>query len=118
LIASGTLKAHFDNAQKLEMLEFVTNNHEEYLPRNRMIEAARPVHEWNKHWNMVNANDGKASPEMNKKKPKQMKSPPQAPPEIDIPHSKVKPSMGITHSVFRFLEVSCALPNSATKLIT
>jgi hypothetical protein len=42
---------------------------------------------------------------MNKKKAKAMKSPPHPPPEIDIPASKVKPSMGITHSVFRFLEV-------------
>jgi hypothetical protein len=42
---------------------------------------------------------------MNKKKAKAMKSPPQPPPEIDIPPSKVKLSMGITPSVFRFLEV-------------
>jgi hypothetical protein len=106
LIASGSLRAHFDGNNHIEMLEFVTSSHEEYLPRNRFIEAARPVHEWTKEWKAVNLQDGKSSPEMNKKKQKQMKSPPQPPPEIDLPQSKVKSSMGITHSVFRFLEVS------------
>lgn len=106
MIASGTLKAHFDANQKIELLEFITNSHEEYLPRNKFIEAARPVHEWTKEWKQVNMTDGKSSPEMNKKKQKPMKSPPQPPPEIDLPQSKVKSSMGITHSVFQFLEVS------------
>ena len=107
MIASGTLKAHFDADQKIELLEFITSSHEEYLPRTKVIDAARPIHEWNKEWLKVNAPaDGKQSPEMNKKKQKPMKSPPQPPPEIDLPQSKVKPSMGITPSVFRFLEVS------------
>jgi hypothetical protein len=45
---------------------------------------------------------------MNKKKAKAMKSPPQPPPEIDIPQTKVNPKMGITPAVFRYLEVSCS----------
>ena len=54
-----------------------------------------------------NGVDAKQSPEMNKKKnQKQLKSPPQLPPEIDLPASKVNLKMGITPSVFRFLEVS------------
>ena len=106
MIASGTLKAHFDAEQKIELLEFVTSSHEEYVSRTRIVEAARPTHEWQKEWHKVNVTpDGKQSPEMNKKKAKPMKSPPNPPPEIDIPASKVKPCMGITHSVFRFLEV-------------
>jgi hypothetical protein len=106
LIASGTLKAYFDGEQKIELLEFVTSSHEEYIPRTRILDAARPLHEWQKEWHKVNSPaEGKQSPEMNKKKAKAMKSPPQPPPEIDLPASKVKPSMGITPSVFRFLEV-------------
>jgi LIM-domain binding protein len=106
LVANGTLKAHFDADQKIELLEFVTSGHEEYIPRTRVVDAARPLHEWQKEWHKVNSPpEGKQSPEMNKKKAKAMKSPPQAPPEIDIPPSKVKSSMGITPSVFRFLEV-------------
>jgi hypothetical protein len=107
LIATGTLKAHFDADQKIELLEFVTSSHEEYIPRTRILEAARPLHEWQKEWHKVNAPpEGKQSPEVNKKKAKPMKSPAVPPPEIDLPASKVKPSMGITPSVFRFLEVS------------
>lgn len=107
LVANGTLRALFDADQKLELLEFVTSSHEEYLPRTKIIDAARPLHEWQKEWHKVNnPGDGKSSPEMNKKgKSKPMKSPAQPPPEIDLPASKVKSSMGITPSVFRFLEV-------------
>lgn len=107
LIANGTLRAHFDSDQKIELLEFVTNNHEEYLPRTKIIEAARPMHEWGKEWHKANAApDGKQSPEMNKKKAKKMNSPSHAPPDIDLPASKVKPNMGVTPSVFRFFEIA------------
>lgn len=107
LVASGTLKAHFDAEQKIELLEFITSSHEEYLPRTQVVEAARPLHIWGKEWHKVNSSpDGKISPEMNKKKMKIMKSPSQPPPDIELPASKVKPSMGITHSVFRYLELT------------
>lgn len=108
-MANGTLRAQFDSNQKIELLEFVTSNHEEYVPRRGMVEAARPLHEWHKEWHKANTPlDGKQSPEMSKKKARPMKSPPTAPPDIDIPESKVKGAMGITPSVFRFLEVSQA----------
>jgi hypothetical protein len=72
------------------------------------MEAARPLHEWIKEWTKVNSQpDGKQSPEMNKKgKTRPMKSPPTAPPEIDIPESRVQLNIGITPSVSQFLEVS------------
>lgn len=107
VVASGTIKAHFDAQQKIELLEFNTSSHEEYLPRTQVVEAARPLHIWSKEWHKANTlPDGKLSPEINKKKPKMMKSVTQPPPDIELPVSKVKPSMGITHSVFRFLEAS------------
>ncbi|KHJ30922.1 putative p protein [Erysiphe necator] len=107
VVASGSMKAHFDSHQKIELLEFNTNSHEEYLPRTQVVEAARPLHIWGKEWHKVNSSpDNKTSPEINKKKPKLMKSPPQPPPGIELPVSKVKTSMGITHSVFRFLELA------------
>jgi hypothetical protein len=113
LIASGTLRAHFDENQKIELLEFATSSHEEYIPRTRIIEAARPLHEWGKDWKNLNVPpDGKQSPEMNKKKAKMMKSPPQPPPDIILPASKVKPSMGVTPAVFRVLEVMSSKPDS------
>lgn len=110
MVAHGTLRAQFDANQKIELLEFVTSGHEEFVSRTRVVEAARPLHEWLKEWHKANPPvDGKQSPEMSKKKARPMKSPPTAPPEIDIPESKVKLNMGITPSVFRFLEVSTVM---------
>jgi hypothetical protein len=87
-------------------LEFATSSHDEYLPRRQVVDAARPWHEWQKDWkNMNSSPDGKQSPEMNKKKPKPMKSPSQPPPDLEIPETRVKSNMGITPSVFQFLEV-------------
>ncbi|OBT58361.1 hypothetical protein VE04_01424 [Pseudogymnoascus sp. 24MN13] len=108
LVANGKLKAQFDANQMIELLEFETNNHEEYLPRTKVVDAARPLHEWQKDWQKINAPaDGKQSPEINKKgKARPLKSPPSQPPDIDIPDSKVKLNMGITPSVFRFLELA------------
>lgn len=99
--------------QKIELFEFVTTSHEEYMSRASVVEAARPIHEWSKEWRNVNLSpDGKQSPETTKKgKARQMKSPATAPPEIDIPDSKVKTNMGITPSVFRFLEVKSSKMN-------
>jgi hypothetical protein len=107
LVATGTLKAHFDADQKIELLDFTTNSHDEYIPVRQMISAARPWHEWQKEWKAMNSPpDGKQSPEMNKKtKTKPMKSPAQPPPDFDPPESRVKSNMGITPSVFQFLEV-------------
>jgi hypothetical protein len=105
-VASGTLRAQFDANQKIELLEFVTSHHEEYVPRVKVVEANRPLHEWTKEWQKANQPpDGKQSPEISKKKSRPMKSPPTAPPDINIPESKVKLNMGITPAVFQFLEV-------------
>ena len=106
-MARGKLRVTLDSNQKIELMDFETTSNEEYLPRNKVVEAARPLHEWQKDWHKVNTSaDGKQSPEINKKgKARPMKSPPTAPPEIDIPESKVKANMGITPNVFRFLEV-------------
>ena len=84
----------------------MTNNHEEYIPRAKAFEAFKPMHEWNKEWHKMNtAPDGKQSPELNKKKPKPMRSPPNPPPDIDIAPSSVKTNTGITEAMVQFFEV-------------
>lgn len=109
LVANGTVRAHFDGEQKIELFEFITSSHEEYIPRKAVIEAAKPAHNWIKEWHNVNTQDPtKSSPEMSKKgKAKQLKSPQFAPPDalVDMPESLIKKSMGITEPVFQFLEV-------------
>jgi hypothetical protein len=107
VVGTGSLKAFFDREQKLDLLEFVTTGHEEYITRKLAIEAAKPMHLWTKDWHKLNT-DGKQSPEMSKKgKGKQMKSPPTAPPEFDLPKSTIKPLMGgITEDAFQLLEIN------------
>ena len=104
------MRVHFDSISKIDLLEFITNNQEEFVSLKRMIEVARPLHEWKKEWHKANqAPDGKQSPEMNKKgKPRPMKSPPNPPPDIDIPQSNVKQN-GITETVQQFFEVCITL---------
>ncbi|KAL6413983.1 hypothetical protein AUP68_03515 [Ilyonectria robusta] len=107
LVSSGTLRAQFDAEQKIELFEFLTTGHEEYISRRQVIEAAKPAHMWMKEWHKTNSQDGKQSPEMSKKgKGRQMKSPQTAPPEVlvDLPDSAVN-SKGVTEGVFQFLEI-------------
>ena len=115
VIANGTLRAHFDEQQKMELLEFVTSSHEEYIQRNVAVNAIRPLWDWAKDWHKLNTSpDVKNSPEMNKKKAKTPKSQTQPqqlpPPQVPIPHSKVKASIGVTPSLFQFLEVCNSFP--------
>lgn len=107
LVATGTLRAQFDAEQKIELFEFLTTGHEEYISRKQVIDAAKPAHNWMKEWHKANAQDGKQSPEMSKKgKGRQLKSPQTAPPEVlvDLPDSAVN-SKGVTEGVFQFLEL-------------
>lgn len=96
----------FDQFQKIELMDFETATNDEYLRRTAIVDAVRPVHEWQKEWETMNTTDGKQSPEINKKgKPRPLKSPPRPPPNIGdlIGESKVR--NGITPNVLRFLEV-------------
>lgn len=109
--ATGALRAKFDLQQKIELFEFTTASQEEYISRNVAIEAAKPAHNWTKEWRSLNATDNKQSPEMNKKgKPRPLKSPPNPPPDIDLPQSAVQHGVGVTAAVSQFLEVSLSNP--------
>ncbi|RYP51091.1 hypothetical protein DL768_003497 [Monosporascus sp. mg162] len=106
VVAKGSLRVQFDQDQKIELLEFHTESHDEYVSRKMVIERALPAHQWVKDWNKVNSQDSKLSPEISKKgKTKLMKSPPHPPPDLDLPDSAVKNKMGITEAVFQFLEI-------------
>ncbi|KAG5662232.1 hypothetical protein KAF25_004471 [Fusarium avenaceum] len=106
LVASGTLRAQFDAEQKIELFEFLTTSHDEFISRKQVIDAAKPAHMWMKDWHKTNSQDGK-SPELSKKgKGRQLKSPQTQPPEVlvDLPDSAVN-SKGVTEAVFQFLEI-------------
>lgn len=102
----GTLRVQFDSELRVELFEFMSKDHEEYVPRTVVVEGAQPNHNWIKEWHRANSQENK-SPEMSKKgKARPMKSPSTAPPDLDIPHSAVKRGLGITEGQFQFLEVS------------
>lgn len=106
VVANGLLRATFDPEQKIELLEFHTESHDEYISRKMVIERALPAHNWVKEWHKFNSPDTKLSPEISKKgKSKVMKSPQNPPPDLDLPDSAVKHKMGITEAVFQFLEI-------------
>ncbi|KOS18475.1 Adhesion defective protein 1 [Escovopsis weberi] len=107
LVAHGTLRAQFDSEQKLEVFEFSTTEHEEYISRKTVIDAAMPAHLWIKEWHKANSIDSKQSPEMSKKgKARQLKSPQKEPPKVlgDLPPSAVN-NTGVTGAVHQFLEI-------------
>lgn len=109
MVATGTLRVQFDSEQKLELFEFSTTGHEEYVSLKSVIKAATPAHQWVKDWQKINSQDIKSSPEMSKKtKQKQLKSPQNPPPDalVDLPPSAVNASMGIPEAVFQFLELA------------
>ena len=107
VVSSGSIRVEFDPEQKFELFEFVCDSHEEFISRKMVIQAAQPGHKWIKEWRSLNLGDSRQSPEMSKKgKVKQMKSPQSIPPDLEIPHSTIKESVGITEAVNQFLEVS------------
>ncbi|GFP57188.1 adhesion defective protein 1 [Trichoderma asperellum] len=106
LVASGTLRAQFDAEQKIELFEFLTTGHEEFVSMRSVIEAAKPTHEWIKEWRTVNTIDGKQSPEMSKKgKARQLKSPQKEPPGVLVDLNSAVNKQGVTPAVHQFLEI-------------
>mgnify|MGYP000893327117 CR=1 FL=1 len=106
LVANGTLRAHFDAEQKIELFEFITTSHDEFVSRKSVIDAAKPAHMWIKEWRQTNS-DSKQSPELSKKgKGRQLKSPQTHPPDVlvDLPESVIN-SNGVTKAVDQFLEI-------------
>jgi hypothetical protein len=110
VVSTGILRVQFDSDQRIELFEFITTGHEEYVARNRVIEAAKPAHIWFKEWHKTNSPDSKQSPEMSKKGKKNLKSPQSHPPEVlsDLPQSAIA-SEGVTSEVHQMLEVSLAM---------
>lgn len=93
LVTSGSLRAQFDQNGKIDVLDLVTNEHNEYIPRAQLLAP-------------VESPEPKPSPKTSKtvgKQRSQKQQPPQ-PPQIQLPVSIVN-SYGVTEGVMRFLEV-------------
>ncbi len=88
---TGQLRAQFDQDSKIDLLDFATQNHSEYLPLTRIKTLLSPY-----------SSPETQSPKQNKSS-KQKQARPQ--PSINIPKSRVN-SFGVTDAVQTFLEVS------------
>ncbi|KAL2820440.1 LIM-domain binding protein-domain-containing protein [Aspergillus granulosus] len=91
LFTTGTLRAHFDFQNKIEMLDIVVMNHTEYLPRSQL--------------QALELSEQKQSPKVPKNMGKraQQKQPQQ--PAFTLPESMVT-SNGVPTPVMSFLEVA------------
>ncbi|KKK26003.1 hypothetical protein AOCH_000459, partial [Aspergillus ochraceoroseus] len=91
LFATGTLRAHFDFQNKIEMLDIVIMNHNEYLPRSQ-LQALEVLP------------DQKQSPKVSKNMGKRAQQK-QAQPSFTLPESMVTAN-GVPTPVMSFLEVA------------
>ncbi|KAL3496046.1 LIM-domain binding protein-domain-containing protein [Aspergillus germanicus] len=91
LFTTGTLRAHFDFQNKIEMLDIVVMNHTEYLPRSQLqaLELA----------------EQKQSPKVTKNMGKRAQQKQAQQPAFTLPESMVT-SNGVPTSVMSFLEVA------------
>ncbi|PYI35309.1 hypothetical protein BP00DRAFT_442833 [Aspergillus indologenus CBS 114.80] len=94
LFANGTMTAHFDMNNKIEMLDIVMLNHTEYLPRSQLQALEQAAAELPKQSPKVTKNAGKRG---------QQKQPP--PPAATLPESMVTLN-GVPGAVMQFMEVS------------
>ena len=105
------MRVQFDGEQRLDLFEFRSAEKEEFVSLQRVIDSAKPAHNWLKEWNKLNSTDNKQSPEMTKKgKTKTLKSPQTQPPGLltDLQDPKVNKN-SITLAVGNYLGVVEAL---------
>lgn len=92
LFSKGSLRAYFDTSNKIEMLDVVVMEHNEYIPRNMLQAAESP--------------DQKQSPKVVKGTGKRAQQKlQQNPPSISVPESMVTAD-GVPTAVMGFLEVT------------
>lgn len=93
---TGSLRALFDRQGKIDLLDVVTNSHQEYIPRNLIHIPESP--------------DLTQSPKITKSMSKKQRAQAQAQvqPQVTMPDSKLT-DYGVTAAVLSFLEV-CLQP--------
>ena len=99
----GKLRAHFDQNSKMDAMDFVTNRHEEYIPREVLVQTA------------AESPDIKQSPNISKSgskraRGKQAQQVQDQPRQVSIPE-RVVTDYGVTFAIQQFLEVSNLLSN-------
>lgn len=99
LVVQGSLKAQFDASQRLDVLDWVTTEHNEYIPRAQLLQAAAESPELKQSPTMSKATSKRAQ-----QRQKQQLAEKDQPPQAPIPKSIVN-EWGTTPAVSQFLEV-------------
>ncbi|KAI4125054.1 MAG: hypothetical protein LQ347_005504, partial [Umbilicaria vellea] len=101
LVTMGNLKAQFDQNGRIDILDLVTTEHNEYIPRARLQAAVEsPDHKQSP--SASKATGKRASQQRGKQ---QLQVPQEQAPQIVLPNSMVN-AYGVTDAVSRFLELA------------
>lgn len=98
-MSKGQLHAQYDSNGKMDVLDLTTNEHNEYIPRARLVQAAADSPEIKQ-----SPNTSKAAGKRAQQRQKQQQQENQQP-QISVPGAVFQDS-GTTHAVWAFLEVS------------
>lgn len=95
------LKAQFDSQNKLDVLDLVTVNHNEYVPRSGLLQATLAPSDIKQSPSTSKAQGKRGSQQRQKQ---QIQAPPDQSPKVTVPESLIN-DLGTTKAVFQFLEV-------------
>lgn len=98
-MSTGSLRAQFDGNEKLDLLELITTEHNEYVPRQALVQTAAAASPDIKQ----SPNQSKAAGKRAQQRLKQQQLENQ-PPQIPVPDSVVM-EFGVTFPTWHFLEV-------------
>ena len=100
-MVNGSLKAHFDGQNKLDVLDLTAINHSEFVPRSGLLQATAASSDIKQSPNTSKAQGKRGSQQRQKQ---QAQAPPDQSPKVAVPESLVN-DLGTTKAVFQFLEV-------------
>ena len=106
LVSSGSLRVQFDQFGKIDVLEVLTTQHEEYVPRAQLLRAATESPEMKHSPNQSKASGKKAA----QQRQKQAQIAREQTPVAAIPNTTIT-DQGVTRSVQQFLEVCPSQPS-------
>lgn len=98
LILKGQLRAQFDQQTKIDILDLITTEHSEYIPRTTLVQAAAESPEIKQSPNTSKATGKRAQ---QRQKQQQLEN---QPPQVSVPETAFHDS-GTTPAVWQFLEV-------------
>lgn len=110
LFAHGQLRAQFDQSGKIDLLDLVTNEHSEYVPRTNLLQTAAASPDIKQSPSQSKAAGKRGSQQRQKQ---QVQAAQDQTPQVTIPDSMVNDS-GTTQAVLHFLEIAETMSSMQT----